>query len=130
MSEESLDMIVNLARRSLKAAEDLVGISSPWWHILNIPFQIVCVLLVIDHPQALVMLADALKTLRSVADHYRTGMTREAYEIAVFLVNQQRERRLQALNSLDSALQGHESSDGTLNMGKCVEEQLFLEDLL
>ena len=130
MSEESLDSIVNLARRSLKAAEELVGISSPWWHSLNIPFQIVCVLLVIDHPQALVMLPDALQTLRSVADHYQTGMTREAYEIAVFLVNQQRERRFQALNSLDSALRGHESSDGTLNMGKCVEEQLFLEDLL
>lgn len=85
LSDESLDLIVGLARRSLKAAEQLVRVSSPWWHIINIPFQIVCVLLVIDHPQALVMLPDALQTLRCVADHYKTGMTREEYEIALFL---------------------------------------------
>lgn len=40
------------------------------------------------------MLPDALHTLRSVADHYATGTAKEAYGIAVFLVNQQRERRL------------------------------------
>ena len=40
------------------------------------------------------MLPDALHTLRSVADHYATGTAKEAYGIAVLLVNQQRERRL------------------------------------
>lgn len=61
-------------------------------------------------------ITDALQTLQLVADHYQTGMTREAYEIVVSLVNQQQERRLQALKSLDSALQGRESSDRTINL--------------
>lgn len=130
MSEESLDLIVNLARHSLKAANELMDKKSPWWHIVNIPFQIVCVLLVIDHPQALVMLEDALSTMMMVSDQYGTGMAREAYEIALFLVDQQRVKRLQALECFNNALGGHVSGDKPLSMGKSVEEQLFLEDLL
>lgn len=130
MSDQSLDSIVDIARRSLDTVNELLQASSPWWHILNIPFQIVCILLVMDHPQALIMLPDALHTLRSVADHYATGTAREAYEIAVFLVNQQRERRLQAVRCLETALQGHESRDGDIFPAHYTDDQLFVEDLL
>lgn len=109
---------------------ELVQASSPWWHILNIPFQIVCILLVIDHPHALLMLPDALHTLRSVADHYATGTAKEAYGIAVFLVNQQRERRLQAVRCLETALQGRESRDRDIFPADYNDDQLFVEDLL
>ena len=96
----------------------------------NMSFQIVYVLLVIDHPHALIMLPDALRTLRSVADHYATATARDAYGIAVFLVNQQRERRLQAVQCLETALQRHESRDGDIFPGDYTDNQLFVEDPL
>ena len=47
MSRQSLDPIVDIARRSLDTVNELVQASSPWWHILNMAFQIVYILLII-----------------------------------------------------------------------------------
>ena len=60
----------------------------------------------------------------------KQSTAREAYEIAVFLVNQQRERRLQAVRCLETALQGHESRDGDIFPAHYTDDQLFVEDLL
>ncbi|RAH86246.1 hypothetical protein BO86DRAFT_434916 [Aspergillus japonicus CBS 114.51] len=103
----ALDTIMDLMRASIGVVESLVAQSSPWWHVLNIPFQIACTLLVIDRPQALDTLEDTLQILRIAASHYQTQTAREAYEIALSLVQQQRDRRAQGLSVLDKLLQVH-----------------------
>ncbi|RAH48940.1 Zn(II)2Cys6 transcription factor [Aspergillus brunneoviolaceus CBS 621.78] len=107
LSAWALDSILELMGTSIGVVESLVAQSSPWWHVLNIPFQIACTLMVIDRPQALNILEDVLKILRMVASHYQTQMAREAYEVALSLVQQQRDRRAMGLSVLDKVLQVH-----------------------
>lgn len=101
------DLILDLMRTSTGIVEGLVAQSSPWWHVLNIPFQIVCVLLLMDRPRALETLDDALRTLHTVATHYDTQMAKEAYDVALSLVQQHRDQRSEALSILDRVLEAH-----------------------
>ncbi|KAI9928240.1 hypothetical protein ASPWEDRAFT_182166 [Aspergillus wentii DTO 134E9] len=118
MSDDALDTLMDLADKALKAVDGLVRISSPWWHIVNIPFQLVCIFLVTDHTQSLTRLSEALQTLKLVADRYDTSIARESYDIAQLLVRQQRQRRYDELRSLDHALHGHEETSNASTYGQ------------
>ncbi|RDW76522.1 fungal specific transcription factor domain-containing protein [Aspergillus mulundensis] len=110
LSDSSLQTIVSLMRGSLAAATELAARSLPWWHVLNIPFQIVCVVLAMEQRDAaeVVILGEALETVRLVATRYRTHMAEEAYAVAVGLVRRRRERQLEFVRVLDQTLEGHE----------------------
>ncbi|KAL4809623.1 hypothetical protein BDV18DRAFT_157372 [Aspergillus unguis] len=87
---------------------DLAKTLCPWWHIINIPFQIVCVLLVIDNDSASSLLPEALNTLKDIVHQYKTKMVRESYSIACFLVSQEHQRRRRKLEHMANALEGHQ----------------------
>ncbi|CAG7923651.1 unnamed protein product [Penicillium olsonii] len=104
MSDDSLALILGLAKNSLLVVKLLIETNSPWWHVINIPFQIVCVILVSDTDQALELLPSALTLLKKLADNYQTGMCSESYEIAQFLVSQERQKRLKKIKYLTDTL--------------------------
>lgn len=110
ISEASRGKILNLAKNTLSVVSNLVDLASPWWHIINLPFQIVCVCLVIDTDHSLCLLTESLEVLRKVTTQYDTGMTRESYDIACFLVNQERQKGLNKLEHLNNALKGRDSA--------------------
>lgn len=86
---------------SIGIFESLVAPSSQWWPVLNTPFRIVCVLLVMDRPRALGSLDDALQSLYTVTMDYNTQMVKEAYNVALSLAQQHRDRQSQALSVVD-----------------------------
>jgi hypothetical protein len=81
-------------------------------------------LLVINSDQALRLLPEALRTLHRIVNEYKTDMCQESYEIACFLVAQERQRRIRKLDYLSSALEGHEISR---TLGHSVGPSVFLE---
>ncbi|PWY68764.1 hypothetical protein BO83DRAFT_418676 [Aspergillus eucalypticola CBS 122712] len=109
LSDESLRSILSMAENSLHVVKGLSESLCPWWHIINIPFQIVCVLLIIDDDSAFCLLVEALDTLKIIVSQYKTEMVRESYYIACFLVSQERQRRLRKLQLMDDALNGHQA---------------------
>ncbi|PYH48550.1 Zn(II)2Cys6 transcription factor [Aspergillus saccharolyticus JOP 1030-1] len=109
LSDQSLRSILGMAENSLQVVKDLSESLCPWWHIINIPFQIVCVLLVINDDSAFCLLAEALDTLKIIVSQYKTEMVRESYYIACFLVSQERQRRLKKLELMANALNGHQA---------------------
>jgi hypothetical protein len=110
MADVCLDSLLELADSSLAVVDGLLHVSCPWWHVINIPFQTVCTLLVIDTVRSLGLLGNALDVLKRVVDTYSTPTAQETYEIACFLVTQERQRRSKRLEHLTNALDGHSPS--------------------
>lgn len=107
LPDDNLGLILKLAKSSLQVVRHLTEAMCPWWHILNIPFQIVCALLVIGSDHALGLLGEALDTLNQVACTYKTDMARESYETACLLVTLERQRRLKEMDHIANALKQH-----------------------
>ncbi|PYH86518.1 C6 transcription factor [Aspergillus uvarum CBS 121591] len=81
-----LDRVLGLAEKGLRAAREMVASNCPWHQAANVPFQVVCTLLAIDNRAALMMLGDAMSTLREVLAAYDTEVMREAYSTAYLLM--------------------------------------------
>ncbi|CAG7923647.1 unnamed protein product [Penicillium olsonii] len=107
IAETSTGEILKMSSNILGVVTSLVESASPWWHILNIPFQIVCVCLIVDTDQALRLLGEALAILKKVHGRYMTRMTKESYDIACLLVNEEYRRRASRLEHLKDAAVGH-----------------------
>ncbi|KAL1884955.1 hypothetical protein Plec18167_001612 [Paecilomyces lecythidis] len=107
LSDHALNLILELSTKGLHSVRELIEIMSPWCHIVNIPFQMVCIFLAIDNRQSLLHLADALAALKTVAEKYGTEAVKESYAIASMLVNLQRQRKTKELSLLDNVLEGH-----------------------
>ncbi|KAL5358825.1 hypothetical protein BJX96DRAFT_183355 [Aspergillus floccosus] len=110
LTDSSLKLIMDLAKSSLRAIGGLMKTSSPWWHIINVPFQVVCALLAIDNDQALRLLPEALHVLRNLVSQYNTPTCREAYEIACSL-----------LDRLTSALDEHKLAPPLTTLGRNID---------
>lgn len=86
ISPKLLDRTVALAATALRAARELNASFSPWHHIANVPFQIVCTLLAMDNQRSLALLGDAMQTMHEIATQYDTDIMREAYSTAYLLI--------------------------------------------
>ena len=96
--------ILTLLKKALACARELVQSYSPWHHVVNVPFHIICVLLVMDTRSSLTLLPEAMQTLRLVNSTYDTLTTREAYNTARLLVMLHQQRRMNDITVLGAAL--------------------------
>jgi len=85
----------------------MLNASSPWHHVANVPFQVVCILLAIDSPAAIAQLGDAIKTLSNVSQGYNTDATKEALNTACLLVWLQQKRKEKDTQSLTDILSAY-----------------------
>ncbi|CAG8926041.1 unnamed protein product [Penicillium salamii] len=97
---QNLDIPSHLAERVLTLLEKALNCSramilncTPWHQLANVPFQITCVLLVMDTRPSLSMLPEAMQTLKLVASTYDTDSMREAWSAARLLVMLHQQRR-------------------------------------
>ncbi|CAI7584250.1 unnamed protein product [Penicillium discolor] len=89
LAEKSLALL----KRGLDCSRTMVRDCSPWQHMANVPFHIICVFLVMDTRQSLAMLPEAMETLKLVASTYDTTTMREAWSAALLLVMLHQQRR-------------------------------------
>ncbi|KAJ5894132.1 hypothetical protein N7495_005823 [Penicillium taxi] len=100
------DNVLSLLKKALGCARSMTLDCSPWHQIANVPFHIICVLLVMDTRASLQMLPEAMQTLSLVASTYDTETMREAYSAACLLVMLHQQRRRDDIAILEEALTG------------------------
>jgi hypothetical protein len=100
--------VLQLLKKGLNCARSMVIDCSPWHQVANVPFQIICVLLVMDTRSSLAMLPEALQTLGLVASIYDTETMREAHSAACLLVMLHQQRRKDDVAILGEALHAHQ----------------------
>jgi hypothetical protein len=100
--------VLQLLKKGLGCARGMVMDCSPWHQVANVPFQIICVLLVMDTRSSLTILPEAMQTLGQVASMYDTETMREAYSAACLLVMLHQQRRKDDLAILSEALYVHQ----------------------
>ncbi|KAJ5748379.1 uncharacterized protein N7511_010075 [Penicillium nucicola] len=111
MHSQNLDISSSLAERVLALLKNGLGCAvkmasscSPWHQMANVPFQIICVLLVMDTRSSLAMLSEAMETLKLVALNYDTETMREAWSAARLLVMLYQQRRKDDIAIFSEAL--------------------------
>ncbi len=99
-----LDQIVEVGCKGLEASIRATQTSSPWWHVSNVPFQFVCILLAMDTQESLCLVSRAISTLKSVVNHFRTAMAQQALATVERLVRIAQSRKEQDARALQSTL--------------------------
>lgn len=102
------EQVLALLKKGLGCARSMVMDCSPWHQVANVPFHIICVLLVMDTRPSLAVLPEAMQTLSLVASTYDTETMREAYSAACLLVLLHQQRRKDDIAILGEALDTHQ----------------------
>ena len=94
VSPSLAEQVLALLKKGLGCARKMVTECCPWHQVANVPFHVICVLLVMDTRSSLAMLPEAMQTLSLVASTYDTEAMREAHSAArlLLLLHQQRRR--------------------------------------
>ena len=93
ISSRLAEQVLALLKKGLDCARSMVMECSPWHQVANVPFHIICVLLVMDTRSSLGMLPEAMQTLGLVASTCDTESMRKAYSAACLLVRIHQQRR-------------------------------------
>ncbi|KAH8195338.1 hypothetical protein TruAng_010506 [Truncatella angustata] len=128
-----LDQILSLSSKGTQAAQAIVDARSPWHHMINVPFQVICVLLAIDTLASTSQLKGALRCLRSVAETYNTDATQEALRTASLLLSIHQKWNEKCASNLGDVLREYPVTSGMesqTNPSQIVDDTTWLDDLL
>lgn len=134
-SGERLEQILALTLKSIHASQSMVENVTPWHHMTNIPFQVVCMLLAIDTPASIAQLKDVMQCLSNIVSTYRTDATQEALRTASLLIQLHQKRKELDASNLNDILRLHQSgagSDASLSNQQLlqVENMEWLDDFM
>lgn len=101
------DQVLALLNKGLGCARKMVTECCPWHQVANVPFHVLCFLLVMDTRSSLAMLPEAMQTLSLVASTYDTEAMREAHSAACLLILLHQQRRKDDIAILGEALNIH-----------------------
>lgn len=76
----TISSIISQGKPGLAAALRLAQDSQPWWHVIHLPFQFLCVLLAIDTRESLVEIEGVMTTLRAIGQCF-VGQTKQMQEM-------------------------------------------------
>jgi hypothetical protein len=110
LSTEQIDKILTILRSAFVQAQCLSKQHCPWWNLVSVPFQSLCLLLSLSSGKSIEMISEAMETLNVVSSEYDTHMTRDAVNIAKRLIGRFAERRREDLVMLDGLYQGQDDS--------------------
>lgn len=86
ISNDVLARVMRFGNQGLEAATRLAEDRCPWWHVVNLPFQFICILLTIDTRESLSHIGPALCSFRAITRHYNTPTIHTALETIESLV--------------------------------------------
>lgn len=102
---QTLSLIIALGIVGLQGALRMARVQQPWWHVANIPFQFVCVLLAMDTRESLSRVGEAMSVLRAVAQHFDTWKMRKAVDTAELLIQMYRKNKEKNASVLGEGLE-------------------------
>ena len=111
LSPDVIKTILNIGLNGLDAARRMAEKRMPWWHVANVPFQVICVFLAMDCKESLQHLGTAMRTLEYVVDRFKTVAMKEALKTARFLVRLSKKRKDEDSQVLALSIQRATSED-------------------
>ncbi|KAK3709290.1 hypothetical protein LTR37_011028 [Vermiconidia calcicola] len=93
LSSDTINRIIKIGLNGLEAARRMAEKGMPWWHVANVPFQVVCVFLAMDVRDSLMHIATAIRVLEDVVERFQTIAMKEALKTARFLVRLSKKRK-------------------------------------
>ena len=100
-STEQINEIISLLQKAWMSARSLALQQRPWWNVLSVPFHSVCLLLSINSPETVAVLAEAMGTLVDVSLGYDTHLAREAVSTARLLIRRFVQQKRDGLDLLE-----------------------------
>jgi hypothetical protein len=110
ISSASASLVIQIGLAALPATADLAAQHLPWWTVISVPFQLLCVLLAIDSRESLSHVAEAMEALEEVGRCWDTHVVREAVGSASFLVRLSRKRKEEDVRFLAKSFGGSNSA--------------------
>ncbi len=104
LSSETISRIIKIGISGLDAARRMVAKNLPWWHVANVPFQVVCVFLAMDVRESLIHVSAAIRVLEEVVERFKTTAMRDALKTARFLVRLSKKKKDEESDVLSSCL--------------------------
>lgn len=107
VGKESSGEIINMACDSLNCCRELSSLGLPWWNVVNVPFHLVSVLIVIDTLEFAPKMSEVLSTLMFVAEKFTTEGMKETIVTTkdlISLFKQRKEKELIELNANSAQL--------------------------
>ncbi|KXT05052.1 hypothetical protein AC578_10348 [Pseudocercospora eumusae] len=111
LSPDVINKIINIGLGGLDAARRMAEQGMPWWHVANVPFQVICVFLAMDGRESLSHLSTAMRTLEFVVERFHTVAMKEALKTARFLVRLSKRRKDEDSEVLGLSLQKAAAED-------------------
>jgi hypothetical protein len=111
LSPRAMERIISLGLQGLAAAREMAEKKLCWWHVSNVPFQVICVFLAMDTKEALCHLGTAMRTLEFVVAQFGTVAIKEVLKTARFLVRLSKKRKDEDSQTLAMTLD-KDSTDG------------------
>lgn len=99
-AKDRAETVLKVGRSALAASRKLLETRTPWWNVVHVPFQFLCVAVAVGTPRSLGDIGEAMRLLQQIADAYPTHMVKEAFNQAVALVRMSRARKERELDEL------------------------------
>ncbi|KAL2416518.1 Transcription factor kojR [Exophiala dermatitidis] len=109
ISSDILTRIIRLGNDGLDAAVRIAMERCPWWHVANVPFQFICILLAMDSRESLSQVGPALRSFRAIARYFSTSMLHTALETIESLVRLSQNKKERDLALLKESMQADTS---------------------
>ncbi|TVY34180.1 Transcription factor [Lachnellula subtilissima] len=104
VSSETVMSVISLGKDGVDAALRFAKRRQPWWHVANVTFQFVCMLLVIDTNTSLQHLGSAMNALQTVAEYFPSRSLSKALGFLRTLVKLTCDRKKAELDFLEESL--------------------------
>lgn len=111
VQQETVDQILSLGASGLDAAKRMASKRQPWWHVANVPFQFICVLLVMDTKDSLAFIGRAMATLQAVSQCFATKSIANSVAAAQKLIKLSKQRKLDEVVLLGEGLNGSQQAN-------------------
>ena len=114
VSNAAASLVIQIGLDALSASSDLAAQHLPWWTVISVPFQLLCVLLAIDSRESLSHVGEAMGALEEVGRCWDTHLVREAVGSASFLVKLSRKRKEEDIRQLGNSMPKNSGPHGHL----------------
>ena len=104
VSSKTVMSVISLGKDGVDAALRFAKRRQPWWHVANVTFQFVCMLLVIDTNTSLQHLGSAMNALQTVAEYFPSRSLSETLGFLRTLVKLTCDRKKAELVYLEESL--------------------------
>lgn len=105
--------VLSAGRRGLLASTEALQSNQPWWHVPNIPYQFICILLAMDTPESLSYISRSISTMRDIVNQFGTAITYKALVTVEQFVEMSRMRKEREVAILHTSTQEqHNVSNG------------------